>query len=173
MVWGSSPAIAPSLRKEPPLCSATMPVESGFRGVICVAFGGTGDTGGYGTGGQPRHDLSFDAATPEALSELRSVLRRSHVGVRLVVAGSAVDVRAAAGAAAECGLQQEEMTLLIDETAPRVIYCPHCRATTKTAQPAGEEVPCQGCGTVLATTDHFSRRLGAYLGYSAHVEEAS
>jgi hypothetical protein len=155
------------------MCSASLPLEPGFRGVICASFGATGDTAGHDTGGRPRHDLRFDAATPEALSELRSVLRLSHVGVRLVLAGPTADVRAAAAAAADCGLQQEEMTLLNDETAPRVIYCPHCRDTTKTVRPAGEEVQCRGCGTVLATTAHFSRRLGAYLGYSAHVEEAS
>jgi hypothetical protein len=150
-----------------------MPLEPGFRGVICVSFGATGDTAGHDTGVQPRHDLRFDAATPDALTELRSVLGQSHVGVRLVIAGPTGDVRTAAAAAAECGLQQEEMTLLGDDTAPRVIYCPHCRATTKTVRPAGEEVPCQGCGTTLATTEHFSRRLGAYLGYAAHAEEAA
>ncbi len=155
------------------MCSASMPLEPGFRGVICVSFGATGDAVGYDTGGQPRYDFRFDAATAEALSELRSALGSSHVGVRLVLAGPTADVRAAAAAAAECGLQQEEMTLLSDETAARVIYCPHCRASTKTGRPAGEEVQCQGCGTVLVTTDHFSRRLGAYLGYAALAEEAS
>src|SRR6478735_4262849 len=159
--------------------SASMPpaagtgLEPGFRGVICASFGATGDTAGQHTGVQPRHDLRFNAANPEALSELRSVLGRSHVGVRLVLAGPPADIRAAAAAAAECGLQQEELTLLSDETAPRVIYCPHCHATTTTVRPAGSEVQCQGCATNLATTDHFSRRMGAYLGYAAHAEEAS
>ncbi|MFE5839776.1 dimethylamine monooxygenase subunit DmmA family protein [Arthrobacter sp. NPDC056493] len=159
--------------------SASMPLaggtglEPGFRGVICASFGATGDTAGQHTGVQPRHDLHFEYATQETLSDLRSVLGRSHVGVRLVLAGPPADIRAAAAAAADCGLQQEEITLLSDETAPRVIYCGHCRATTKTVRPAGEEVQCQGCATTLATTDHFSRRMGAYLGYSAHAEEAS
>jgi hypothetical protein len=154
------------------MCSASLPLEPGFRGVIYVSFG-SGDTAGHDSGVQPRHDLRFDAADPEALAELRSALASSHVGVRLVLAGPPVDIRAAAAAAAECGLQQEEITLLGDDSAPRVIYCPHCRSTTKTVRPAGEEVPCQGCGTILATTDHFSRRLGAYLGYAAHAEEAA
>jgi hypothetical protein len=149
-----------------------MPLEPGFRGVICVSFG-AGGTAGYDAGNQPRHDLHFEGASPQALAALRSALGSSHVGVRLVLAGPTADVRAAAGAAGECGLQQEEMTLLHDESAPRVVYCPHCRATTKTVRPAGDEVQCQGCGTVLATTDHFSRRMGAYLGYAAHAEEAS
>lgn len=159
--------------------SASMPpaagtgLEPGFRGVICASFGATGDTAGQDTGVQPRHDFRFQAATPEALTELRSALGRSHVGVRLVLAGPPADIRAAAAAAAQCGLQQEEITLLNDEAAPRVIYCPHCHANTTTILPAGSEVECQGCAISLATTDHFSRRMGAYLGYSAHAEEAS
>jgi hypothetical protein len=53
-----------------------------------------------------------------------------------------------------------------------VIYCPHCRTTT-IDEAAGSEVACQGCTTTLTITDHFSRRRGAYLGYSAHAEEAA
>jgi hypothetical protein len=34
-------------------------------------------------------------------------------------------------------------------------------------------VKCQGCDIILTVTDHFSRRRGAYLGYSAHAEEAA
>ena len=154
----------------PPAAGAGL--EPGFRGVICASFGATGDTADHNTGGQPRHDLHFESATPETLSDLRSVLGRSHVGVRLELAGPPADVRAAAAAAAECGLLEEEVTLLADEAGPRVVYCPHCLTTT-IDQAAGSEVQCQGCATVLAITDHFSRRKGAYLGYSAHAEEAS
>jgi hypothetical protein len=147
-------------------------LEPGFRGVICASFGATGDTAGLDTDGQSRHDLHFQAATPEALSELRSALGRSHVGVRLVLTGPPADIRAAAATAAECGLLDEEVTLLPHEAGPRVIYCPHCLTTT--IDPAARsEVQCQGCATTLAVTDHFSRRKGAYLGYSAHAEEAS
>ncbi|MFJ5959036.1 dimethylamine monooxygenase subunit DmmA family protein [Paenarthrobacter sp. NPDC092416] len=158
--------------------SASMPMaagtglEPGFRGVICASFG-AGDTAKLHSGGQLHHDFRFEAATPEALAELRSALGCSNVGVRLMLAGPTADIRAAAAAAAECGIEQEEMTLLSEETAPRAIYCPHCHSATATLRAAGSEVQCQGCGTKLATTDHFSRRMGAYLGYSAHVEEAA
>jgi hypothetical protein len=147
-------------------------LEPGFRGVICASFGSTGDTAGLETAGQPRHDLHFEAATQDALSELRSVLGTSQVGVRLVLAGPPADVRAAAATAAECGLLEDEITLLAHETGPRIIYCPHCRTTT--IDPAARsELQCQGCSITLAVTDHFSRRKGAYLGYSAYAEEAS
>ncbi|KUM32461.1 dimethylamine monooxygenase subunit DmmA family protein [Arthrobacter sp. EpRS71] len=146
--------------------------EPGFRGVICASFGAD-NTAELPGGGQPKHDLRFDSATPEALSELRRALGCSKVGVRLMLAGPTSDIRAAAAVAAECGIQQEEMTLLSEENAPRAIYCPHCHATTPTLRVAGSEVKCTNCCTNLTTTDHFSRRMGAYLGYQAHVEEAS
>lgn len=160
------------------MTSASMPLatgtglEPGFRGVICASFGSTGDTAGHATGDQPRHDLHFESATPESLSELRQALENSHVGVRLVLAGPPADIRAAAALAADCGLLEGEVTLLSDEVGPRVIYCPHCRTTTIDGS-GGSELECQGCSTTLAITDHFSRRKGAYLGYSAYAEEAS
>ncbi|BCW72970.1 hypothetical protein NicSoilB8_40140 [Arthrobacter sp. NicSoilB8] len=158
--------------------SASMPpaagtgLEPGFRGVICVSFGSTGDTAVPDTDGQPRYDLHFEAATADTLSELKSVFSSSRVGVRLVLAGPPTDIRAAAAAAADCGLLGEEVTLLPHETGPRLVYCPHCLTTTIDVG-AGTEVKCQGCTTTLSITDHFSRRRGAYLGYSAHAEEAA
>jgi dimethylamine monooxygenase subunit C len=154
------------------MCSASMPLEPGFRGVICASFGSTDDIAGQDTGGRPRHDLRFPSANPQTLSELRSVLERSCIGVRLVLAGPPADVHAAAAAAAECGMLDEEMTLRCDENGPRIVFCGHCHTAT-TVQPGGSEVDCQGCGTTLAITDHFSRRVGGYLGFSAHAEEAS
>lgn len=153
--------------------SMPIPLEPGFRGVICASFGSTGDTAGRDTGDRPRFDLHFTSANPEALSELRAALGRACVGVRLVIAGPPADVHAAAAVAAGCGLLDEEMTLQCDENGPWVVFCGHCHVSTTTTQAIGSEVVCQGCGIALATTDHFSRRRGGYLGYSAHAEEAS
>jgi dimethylamine monooxygenase subunit C len=152
--------------------SAGNGLEPGFRGVICVSFGTTDDTAVPETDGQPRYDLHFQAATADTLSELKSVFSSSRVGVRLILAGPPADIRAAAAVAADCGLLGEEVTLLTQETGPRFVYCPHCLSTT-IDEAAGPEVQCQGCATTLAVTDHFSRRRGAYLGYSAHAEEAA
>nr|WP_281355417.1 dimethylamine monooxygenase subunit DmmA family protein [Pseudarthrobacter psychrotolerans] len=131
------------------------------------------DTADHNTGGQPRHNLRFSSANPETLADLKSVLERSRVGVRLILAGPPADVHAAAAAAASCGLLDEDLTLLCDEVGPRVVFCGHCRTANTTDQAIGSEVECQGCATTLAFTDHFSRRIGGYLGFSAHAEEAA
>ncbi len=148
-------------------------VEPGFRGVICASFGTAGGTAEHHTEGSPRHELRFAAADPGTLSDLRSVLGCACVGVRLVLAGPPADVHAAAAVAAECGLLEEEMILRCEEVGPRVVFCGHCHTATTTHQPTGSEVDCQGCATTLAITDHFSRRRGGYLGFSAYAEEAA
>ena len=138
-----------------------------------MSFGSTDVLQRHDTGGGPRQDLRFDSAVPAALANLRSVLGRSRVGVRLILAGTPADVHAAASAAAECGLVDEEITLLSDEVGRRVIFCGHCHTATTTDHPIGTDVDCQGCATTLTFTDHFSRRVGGYLGFSAHAEDAA
>ena len=157
--------------------SMTVPEDTGcepsFRGLICVAFGKSVSLSADHSGGQRRHVIHFDEANPETLSQLRSEIELACVGVRLVVIGPATDIRAAAAVAAGCGLVEEEVTLISDGSEHRNIFCAHCRAVTRTIEPTGSEVQCQGCTTILAITDHFSRRMGAYLGYAAHAEEAA
>lgn len=145
----------------------------GFRGLLCVSFGHTLALMNEDTGSRPRRDLHFESADPGALPQLRSVLSTARVGVRLVLAGPPADVHAAAAAAAECGLVDEEIRILPDGAGPRLVVCGHCHAATQTSGPPGSEVDCQGCATTLAVSDHFSRRQGGYLGFAARAEEAA
>lgn len=179
MHLASSSATAPSPPKPimrsapqpPPVTS--MNCELGFRGVICVSFGATDTLADHDVAPVPKQSFHFASANCEALASLRSVLGCSYVGVRLIVAGPPADVHAAASAGAECGLVDEEMTLMCNDFGSRVIFCGHCHTSTTTDHPIGTEVGCQGCATTLTITDHFSRRVGGYLGFSAHAEEAA
>ncbi len=147
--------------------------DAGFRGLIRVSFGQAGSRGEVGTDGQSGHDLHFDGATSEALSQLKSAIAVACVGVRLVLTGPTTDIQAAAAVAAECGLVEEEVVLVGDGSEHLIVYCPHCRIINTTVEPVGSEVECRGCGTVLEITNHFSRRLAAYLGFAANAEEAA
>lgn len=145
----------------------------GFRGLIRVSFGKADSlTMGYNDD-QPRHDIHFDCANTETLSHLRSVIELACVGLRLVLTGPAVDIKAAAAVVSECGMAEEEVVLLSDESGPCTVFCAHCRTANSTTEPVGSELECQGCSTVLSISDHFSRRIAAYLGFAAHVEEAA
>ena len=147
--------------------------EPGFRGVIRASFGTTVAPAQDAPGGRPTLNLRFDAADPENLAHLMAVLERARVGVRLILAGPPADVHGAAAAAAACGLLEEEMTLLADESGPRVLFCAHCRTANQTTQAVGSEVDCQGCATTLEFSGHVSRRIGGYLGFAAQAEEAA
>ncbi|PYI64043.1 hypothetical protein CVV68_22775 [Arthrobacter livingstonensis] len=148
--------------------------DPGFRGLICVSFGKTDSlTADYHTGGQRRHVIHFDGANTDTLSYLRSTIELACVGVRLVLIGPMADIKAAAAVAAECGLADDEVTLVSDGSEHRTVFCAHCRTVTKTVEPTGSELECQGCTTVLSISNHFSRRIAAYLGYAAHAEEAA
>ncbi|WP_461186609.1 dimethylamine monooxygenase subunit DmmA family protein [Arthrobacter sp. Z4-13] len=145
----------------------------GFRGVICVSFGKPAVPAPEDAPGALRQHLDFESADREALSCLQLVLSDACVGVRLVLAGPPADVHAAAAAAAGCGLVEEEIEILQDTGEPSTVFCGHCHTTARTQQQPGSNVVCQGCGTVLIISSHFSRRQASYLGYAAHAEEAA
>ncbi|MCY0906719.1 dimethylamine monooxygenase subunit DmmA family protein [Arthrobacter sp. H14-L1] len=147
--------------------------DTGFRGLISVSFGTADARTADGNDGQLRHDFHFDWANTQALSQLRSAIELACVGVHVVLTGPPADIMAAAAVAADCGLVEEEVTLLSDGSRMRTVFCAHCRTATETVEPVGSEFACQGCATVLAISDHFSRRLAAYLGFAAHAEEAA
>ena len=155
----------------PPVAGAGC--DPGFRGVIYASFGQADSLGADRIDGQLRHVIHFDSANPQSLSRLRSAIELACVGVRLVLAGPRADIKAAAAVAADCGLLEEEVTLVSDGSGPLTLFCAHCRTITTTVEPIGSEVECEGCAIVLSISNHFSRRIAAYLGFAAHAEEAA
>lgn len=145
----------------------------GLGRVLCVTFGHAEDPASKGTVGHAEQNLCLESADPEALLRLQEILATAYVGLRLILAGPPADVHAAAAAAAAFGLVDEEICIRTDAAAPANIFCGHCHTRTATTGEPGLEVKCSGCSKTLAITDHFSRRKAAYLGFSAHAEEAS
>ena len=66
------------------------------------------------------------------------------------------------------GLLDAEITLLPSADNARRVFCTHSRFMSEpvTASPTR----CQGCGLTLEVRDHFSRRLGAYMGVRIDAE---
>ena len=124
------------------------------------------------TGGRPGLNLRFDAADPENLARLKAVLERARVGVRLVLAGPPADIHAAAAAAAACGLLEEEVTLLAKNPG-RASSSAHIAARQR--NPSGSRLGggLPGMRHHAGFSGHFSRRIGGYLGFAAHAEEAA
>ncbi len=103
-----------------------------------------------------------------AARELSVRLEDTTLGWHLVVAGSEPFLWDIHGVALEHGLLEGEITLIPEARSHRRVFCAHCRAMTEpvTVSPA----TCHGCGLTLEVRDHFSRRLGAYLGVRIDAE---
>jgi hypothetical protein len=104
-----------------------------------------------------------------ALEALGSMLRSSQMGLRLDLVGPEDAIWQAAGVAARYGMSSAEMRLFQTGTKARPVFCVHCRAMTRGVRT--NLVDCSGCARTLFVRDHFSRRLGAYMGFQIDAEE--
>lgn len=123
-----------------------------------------------------QHDASagpfpdHDADTWQRLKpRLLEALGQSRVGCRLVVIGSEAFLWDVHGVAIDSGMVDQEILLYPIEQRGRRVFCAHCRTLTEAVQVS--PVACSGCGMNLEVRDHFSRRLGAYMGVRIDAEE--
>lgn len=98
----------------------------------------------------------------ELLSRLPTVLLEHGMGIRLYVAGTESFVWSVTVTASEHGLQDPPIQRESCGPRRRRIYCIHCRTLTTDIE--GNALSCPGCGRPLELREHFSPRLGAYLG---------
>ncbi|WP_085315486.1 dimethylamine monooxygenase subunit DmmA family protein [Derxia lacustris] len=104
-----------------------------------------------------------------ALGLLRDLLAGASMGLRLYLVGSEPLIWAAAQIANAAGLGEAEIRRHRCGTLARPVYCVHCKTVTPAVHT--NLAPCAGCGRTLFVRDHFSRRLGAYMGFQADAEE--
>jgi dimethylamine monooxygenase subunit C len=138
-----------------------------------VTFGASAAEAWPGGRTVPGSELRFDRADAASLAVLAGVLEEAAVGLHVVLAGPQLDIYAARAAALKAGMVQEELTLVETESGEKAVYCPHCRATTRTNAAVGATVHCTGCQASLVIYHHFSRCSARYLGFAADAEEAA
>lgn len=102
------------------------------------------------------------------LAELPEILANSHMGLRLYICGSETFLWKVAGIARAAGMHKSEYNMQLIGSKARRIYCPHCEATSEGVTTDIHE--CDGCGLSLVNCDHFSREMGAYLGFRVDAE---
>jgi hypothetical protein len=103
--------------------------------------------------------------------DLGPVLENARVGWHFVLVGTDAEVAAVRAQVLAAGAIDAEITEVVDDSAQRRVYCTHCRQLTTAAVAVGATVDCAGCAAPLVVYYHFSRRLGAYLGYRVDSEE--
>lgn len=126
-------------------------------------------TGGSRTLPQPQGGVTTFRATTQLLETLAAHLKHECMGLRLYAAGAEPFIWSVARIAQQAGMSAEEYALLRTGAPARTVMCAHCHTLTSGATTT--LLTCSGCGARLEVRDHFSRRLGAYLGVQADAEQ--
>lgn len=111
----------------------------------------------------------LNAEHPDFARRLQQLLGSATVGSHLYVMGDEAFMWRIHGLARDAGLEEQEIDLSHTLSGPRQVYCVHCgllQAASLTAQLA-----CLGCDVELEVREHFSRRLGAYIGVCRNPDQ--
>jgi hypothetical protein len=102
------------------------------------------------------------------LASLKAILPSMFMGLRLYVAGSEGFIWSVAEVAKMYGIEDADIMKELTTTLARSVYCVHCKTITHDI--TTNVGKCAGCERMLFVRDHFSRRLGAYMGLMVDAE---
>lgn len=85
------------------------------------------------------------------------------MGAYLYISGTADFVKRIQNKALEAGLSEHDFQSLIIGPAKKKLICCTCHAESVVEEQV--HIICADCGQELEVSDHYSRRLDAYLGY--------
>ena len=113
-------------------------------------------------------DLRVFATQAQAVAALDQSLAGCVMGTRLYIAGSESFIGLAVQVAMNYNLNADEVQREQCGNLARRVYCIHCNATNENG--TTNIVKCLGCGRHLIVRDHYSQRLGGYMGVMADAE---
>jgi hypothetical protein len=102
------------------------------------------------------------------LRALRGILEGARMGLRLYAVGPEAFLWAIDRVAIDYGFGKGEVIKFPAGSLARRVYCSHCK--TMSDGVVSNLHRCPVCDTVLQVRDHFSRRLGAFMGVKADAE---
>jgi hypothetical protein len=105
---------------------------------------------------------------PSALGQLDACLGAAAMGARLYIAATETRIWSVWEVAKRYAMGRDQVRTQCIASAARPVFCVHCRATTPDVRTNIGD--CTGCGRKLLVRDHFSRRLGAYMGFQIDAE---
>jgi DNA-directed RNA polymerase subunit RPC12/RpoP len=111
------------------------------------------------------------ASLPELLGSLRDALASALMGLRIYVTGTESFMSDVAIVAHGYGVSYESIRMEHRGSQSRRVQCVHCKKITEDV--ASNLVSCLHCGLRLFVRNHYSRRIGAFLGVAANVEDPS
>jgi hypothetical protein len=151
-----------------PCYSGGQPPQAARQHLLVTQFGARPTLNQTAIPSSAHLDLAQFANLEQLSQALAERLGHAEVGVFLELQGDEAFIWSLHKVAREAGLLCEE--ILLKRTAPgqRLLFCVHC-ATLQTGTDAAIQ-PCANCAVVLQVRQHFSVRLGAYLGVCADAE---
>jgi dimethylamine monooxygenase subunit C len=105
---------------------------------------------------------------PTLLVRLNALLARTTMGTRLYAAGTEGFIAQAVQAALRHGMDHQSVSTEHRGSLARRIQCVHCKGITEHV--TTDVVTCAHCRISLQVRDHYSRRLGAFMGVSIDAE---
>jgi hypothetical protein len=120
----------------------------------------------------PCHPLCDPASvvTDGLLARFDAVLSVAVTGWRLMLAGPASEILLLAAHARAAGMIEVEIRIYAVEDGHARAQCAHCKTLFRAQGEPGAHVTCPGCDRVLILHQHLSRRLGAFVAFSALTE---
>lgn len=119
--------------------------------------------------GELEQPLVLNGENADFARRLDNVLTNATVGSHLYIMGDEAFIWRIHGLARSSGLENDEIDISRSIGGARLVYCVHCGLT----QAAGPEsvLTCIGCEVGLDVREHFSQRLGAYLGVCTNPDQ--
>lgn len=111
----------------------------------------------------------LNGENPDFARRLQQVLASATVGSHLYLMGDEAFMWRIHSLARNAGLDDQEIDFTQTLFGPRQVYCVHCGLTQ--AAPATAALTCLGCEVELEIREHFSRRLGAYIGVCRNPDQ--
>jgi dimethylamine monooxygenase subunit C len=101
--------------------------------------------------------------------QLKALLDTAVVGTQLYVLGDEAFLWRIHGMACTAGMHSEEINLIESGPVQRRVFCVHCGCVQDSGPQA--VVRCTHCQLRLGVREHFSQRLGAYLGVCENPDQ--
>jgi hypothetical protein len=102
------------------------------------------------------------------LREVDTALAAAKMGLRLYVAGPETFLWDLSAIAIGYGMGKNEIGREVAGSIARRVFCVHCRTVAEAVTTDIHD--CAGCGYALQVRDHFSRRMGAFMGVRIDAE---
>ncbi|MFW0755082.1 dimethylamine monooxygenase subunit DmmA family protein [Pseudomonas sp. H11T01] len=109
------------------------------------------------------------AAVNDFERQLKALLDAAAVGTQLYVLGDEAFLWRIHGMARTAGMHNEEIDLIESGPVLRRVFCVHCGCVQDSGPQA--VVFCGNCQVHLSVREHFSQRLGAYLGVCENPDQ--